>query len=290
MLYADFGVSRDYSDAVDSATDGRPDAFTARYCAPEVQDHGRRTSKSDVFSLGVVFLLLYTALVGANGIVDLARKGRFYEYIENILGEVEGWTAHPEVVECLGGMIREEEGERITAGEVVGVLGGGGAKYFCSDCVGEDGRLYLSLPWIGWRLIFGVVSTEIDVVTRRRDFTGPVSSSSSGVTLHSNTDQVQTLSPSEGKASLSESGGCSLRALPSTGTLSEDTGGTDSAMTSLQKQVPSTTPQSPSEPIQDSIVYVPSKETIYPHQTSPQSMVGHFPFEAHPTRMATVPL
>ncbi|KAF2678379.1 kinase-like protein, partial [Lentithecium fluviatile CBS 122367] len=62
VLFADFGISRDYSGKADSWTDGRADAFTAKYCAPEVQDQGVRSSRSDVWALGCVFLLLYSAV------------------------------------------------------------------------------------------------------------------------------------------------------------------------------------------------------------------------------------
>ncbi|KAF1953622.1 kinase-like protein [Byssothecium circinans] len=58
VLYADFGVSRDYSGRAHSATEGHPGAFTMRYCAPEVKEQENRTWKSDVFSLGCVYLVI----------------------------------------------------------------------------------------------------------------------------------------------------------------------------------------------------------------------------------------
>jgi len=152
VLFTDFGVSRDYSGRADSATDGVPGAFTARYCAPEVQDQGRRTWRSDVFSLGVVFLLLYTA-VNENAIVELAKSGRFYVYLEAIRDEIEGWTVDGEVVNCLSGMLREEEGNRLHAGEVLDVLKRGGGKYFCVGCQGEEGEsCLLFIPFLKLRL------------------------------------------------------------------------------------------------------------------------------------------
>jgi serine/threonine protein kinase len=55
MVYADFGIAFDASDE-DTTTTGIPEAFTNRYCAPEVADWEPRNRKSDIFSLGCVFL------------------------------------------------------------------------------------------------------------------------------------------------------------------------------------------------------------------------------------------
>jgi serine/threonine protein kinase len=137
VFYADFGISRDYSGRADSATEGMPGAFTARYCAPEVQDQGRRTWKSDVFSLGVVFLLLYTAVCN-NEIVELAKTRRFYMYVEAILEEIEQWTVDEEVLRCLREMLKEEEAERLSAGQVLSILKENSAKYLCMGCQQEQ--------------------------------------------------------------------------------------------------------------------------------------------------------
>jgi serine/threonine protein kinase len=137
VFYADFGISRDYSGRADSATDGMPGAFTARYCAPEVQDQGRRTWKSDVFSLGVVFLLLYTAVCN-NEIVEFAKARRFYMYLEAIMVEIEQWTVDEEVLRCLREMLKEEEAERLSAGQVLSILKENSAKYLCVACQQEQ--------------------------------------------------------------------------------------------------------------------------------------------------------
>ncbi|KAF2015569.1 kinase-like protein [Aaosphaeria arxii CBS 175.79] len=63
MIYTDFGYSFDYSlPDGRSTTTGRPDTFTRKYCAPEVVDWEPRNSKSDVFSLGCVFLEMLAVL------------------------------------------------------------------------------------------------------------------------------------------------------------------------------------------------------------------------------------
>ena len=61
MIYTDFGIALDASEQ-DTTTTGRPDAFTKRYCAPEVAKSEPRNRKSDVFSLGCVFLEIMALL------------------------------------------------------------------------------------------------------------------------------------------------------------------------------------------------------------------------------------
>ena len=62
IVYTDFGYSLDYSAIGRSTTTGMPNAFTRKYCAPEVSDYEPRNSKSDIFSLGCVFLEILCAL------------------------------------------------------------------------------------------------------------------------------------------------------------------------------------------------------------------------------------
>ncbi|CAO2654013.1 Nn.00g107460.m01.CDS01 [Neocucurbitaria sp. VM-36] len=62
VIYTDFGYSFDSSAFSRSTTDGRPNALTRKYSAPEVIDYDERNSKSDVYSLGCVFIDLLSAL------------------------------------------------------------------------------------------------------------------------------------------------------------------------------------------------------------------------------------
>jgi serine/threonine protein kinase len=55
MIFTDFGIAFDAT-GQDTTTTGAPGAFTDRYRAPEVADERPRNKKSDVFSLGCVFL------------------------------------------------------------------------------------------------------------------------------------------------------------------------------------------------------------------------------------------
>lgn len=65
IYFCDFGIALDWSKVDDSTTEGREDVeFTPRYCALEVSDLGRRNTKSDVWSLGCVFLELVSVIKG----------------------------------------------------------------------------------------------------------------------------------------------------------------------------------------------------------------------------------
>jgi serine/threonine protein kinase len=62
VLYTDFGYSFDSSPFGHGTTEGRPNFFTRRYCAPEVLMHDKRSFESDIFSLGCVFFEILSAL------------------------------------------------------------------------------------------------------------------------------------------------------------------------------------------------------------------------------------
>lgn len=64
VLFADFGLSLDYTDANGSTTTGPPNGRTRKYCAPEVALHESRNKKSDIWSLGVVYMEMLAVLKG----------------------------------------------------------------------------------------------------------------------------------------------------------------------------------------------------------------------------------
>jgi serine/threonine protein kinase len=70
IVYADFGYSRDSSLFEHSATRGPVDAQTKRYSAPEVLLWDERDSKSDVYSLGCVFIEVFFALTWATAALE----------------------------------------------------------------------------------------------------------------------------------------------------------------------------------------------------------------------------
>ncbi|PVI08063.1 kinase-like protein [Periconia macrospinosa] len=63
VLFADFGLSFDFTDANGSTTTGMT-WKTPRYCAPEVAEYDPRNTSSDVWSLGVVYMEMAAVLKG----------------------------------------------------------------------------------------------------------------------------------------------------------------------------------------------------------------------------------
>ncbi|CAI6342501.1 unnamed protein product [Periconia digitata] len=66
VMFADFGLSLDFTDATGSTTESVVHGMTPRYCAPEVASHEPRNTSSDIWSLGVVFMEMIVALKGRN--------------------------------------------------------------------------------------------------------------------------------------------------------------------------------------------------------------------------------
>ena len=64
VLFADFGLSLDFTDADGSTTTSMVNGMTSKYCAPEVAQHERRNTMSDIWSLGVVFMEMIVVLKG----------------------------------------------------------------------------------------------------------------------------------------------------------------------------------------------------------------------------------
>ena len=83
VMYTDFGLSYDFGDIGRSTTTGNPQGITRRYCAPEVAEWGRRNTKSDVFSLGCVFIEIILALAN-DAYYDLIYEGNFQEVVRSL--------------------------------------------------------------------------------------------------------------------------------------------------------------------------------------------------------------
>jgi hypothetical protein len=64
VLFTDFGLSFDFTDATGSTTTGMAHGMSPKYCAPEVALHETRNTKSDIWSLGVVYLEMIVVLKG----------------------------------------------------------------------------------------------------------------------------------------------------------------------------------------------------------------------------------
>lgn len=74
VLFTDFGLSADFTDADGSTTCGMVNGMTPRYCAPEVALFEPRNTASDIWSLGVVFLEMAAVL-----------KGKLTEFVPDFL-------------------------------------------------------------------------------------------------------------------------------------------------------------------------------------------------------------
>ena len=85
VIYTDFGISKSFSEADNSTTEGPVLSLTRRYSAPEILDHGRRNSKSDVFSLGCVYLELLSALTSVP-VIDYSKL--FAEDSQNLADQI----------------------------------------------------------------------------------------------------------------------------------------------------------------------------------------------------------
>lgn len=84
VFLTDFGISLDWTELGHSTTSG-PTIRSPRYCAPEVADDSPRNSSSDIWSLGCIFLEMWTVLIGETVAALLAylektdeRETRYY--------------------------------------------------------------------------------------------------------------------------------------------------------------------------------------------------------------------
>jgi serine/threonine protein kinase len=135
VLYTDFGISFDFSQQEQSTTIGNPHSYTKRYCAPEVADWGTRNSKSDIFSLGCVFIEILAA-ISPHLFNDTFLEGPFYETVDelsaehlNPLDEFCHWC-----VGLLQEMLQKSPTERPTAPTLVKKIDTAAFDLFCGLC------------------------------------------------------------------------------------------------------------------------------------------------------------
>jgi serine/threonine protein kinase len=118
VTYTDFGISKDFSAAANSTTDGTVHRLTRRYSAPEILGHEKRNSKSDVFSLGCVYLELLSALTDVP-VIDY-EKAFAHDLIS--IGEQVRGSILPEPSASLASlavlMVSEDHTERPTSHDV----------------------------------------------------------------------------------------------------------------------------------------------------------------------------
>lgn len=134
-LFTDFGISTRCTEGA-TTTGGRPDMFSARYCAPEVADNGERDRKADIFSLGCVFLEILDALYLTHDVSDyLTPDSRpYHENIEAIQAAIEKGS---DVSDLVLGMLNRDPSTRPTAREVATVMHITDDIH-CKRCSGEN--------------------------------------------------------------------------------------------------------------------------------------------------------
>lgn len=159
VLLTDFGLARDFGDSSHTfstsgmMSTGTPEAFTRRYAAPEVLDCEPRNNKSDVFSLGCVFLELWAALTGG-GLETLLEGNLEYptEIIyADLIPKVRSWArktlerepdANLEVLmECFLKMVDPNQKKRPSISAVCAEIFAISTKddntieHYCSECL-----------------------------------------------------------------------------------------------------------------------------------------------------------
>jgi serine/threonine protein kinase len=154
VLFADFGLSRDFADDIGSTTSGLTPA-SPRYSAPEVASYEARNTSSNIRSLGCVFLEITAALRGLN--VDwmkeyFARSGS-HHFHSNHAATVQfnqelKDTAHPtdkRTLYWIEQMLRFDRNARPTAAQVLEIITlsedddtGSVANMFCGICCVPD--------------------------------------------------------------------------------------------------------------------------------------------------------
>ena len=136
LIYTDFGSSLDYSANTRSITTGRPDSITRKYAAPEVHDWSPRSSKTDIFSLGCVYLEILSALFLGPLDVDMTP---YRDHTEAILALMR--TTSPScdtwirvVIETACQMLNIEPGARPPAEMITKELWMCWPNAFCDGC------------------------------------------------------------------------------------------------------------------------------------------------------------
>ncbi|KAL2808586.1 hypothetical protein BJX63DRAFT_435951 [Aspergillus granulosus] len=148
ILFTDFGLSLDFTDANGSTTSGMANGRTERYCAPEVARFQPRNTSSDVWSLGLVFLEPTVILKGKplSWMDDyLISHGSHEPFVSRnptgllgLLAELEQGTEKPSdngPLDWIRGMLQEDQKLRPTAARLVmEITGPTSDATFCGIC------------------------------------------------------------------------------------------------------------------------------------------------------------
>ncbi|CAO2652684.1 Nn.00g020950.m01.CDS01 [Neocucurbitaria sp. VM-36] len=130
VLLCDFGISLEWTDGDNGTTEGIYPTFTRRYAAPEVFQDTPRNSKTDIWSLGCVFLEIISALNGySHDAIELGEstegQGLTSSAMKKWLGKLK--DEHEEGIYDLPvnwtiAMIKDDPHERIEASSAVKMI------------------------------------------------------------------------------------------------------------------------------------------------------------------------
>jgi serine/threonine protein kinase len=136
VLYTDFGCSFDSSSFPRSTTEGVPSFLTKRYSSPELLMHEPRNSKSDVFSLGCVFIEILAALTRDAVLEDAFTNGFGAALLDDLheqLSRVQDEICPVTVVNTVIRMTQRDASDRICSVHAARVLLQL-PEYRCSQC------------------------------------------------------------------------------------------------------------------------------------------------------------
>jgi len=134
VIYTDFGASKVFNVASSTTTEGPPDFLTPRYAAPEVLDYDKRNYAADVFSLGCVFMEIFSALTDRT--YDATQS--FSTQIEQIHEDLESAPVSSQLSSLpntITSMMRQEMRKRATASQSSSIICAN-ADLCCNVCRG----------------------------------------------------------------------------------------------------------------------------------------------------------
>jgi serine/threonine protein kinase len=146
VLYTDFGSSKDATQPGESTTEGVLDFLTRKYSPPEVLAHPKRNYAADVYSLGCVYIELFSALVSSFNY----EEGRFFpDIMESIHHELRAtplplrWSLMPGVITAMTATDRKN---RPTAAHIYHTMSGH-EELSCAECYRKTQPKPTYGPW-----------------------------------------------------------------------------------------------------------------------------------------------
>lgn len=133
VIYTDFGSSFDSAGLTHSATEGRPTFLTRRYSAPEVLEHEKRTSKSDVYSLGCVLIGIFSALTLQLEVESNECFSHIMDSLHDKLLQATFSSRMAFLPALITGMTMRDEHNRFCSVHTAAAFGGQ-SDFFCTEC------------------------------------------------------------------------------------------------------------------------------------------------------------